>query len=419
MPMEVEKPVSESSFTLSLPSPFEAVSTKSLLVAPDIETRVSCVTLAAYSAGKLRAKAHYKDVSEMRNMKFELYNGLPYTIYALVNMGDMSDSIPTMESAMTELEYRIPSYTGSSTSLESLGLPMAGKLDYKPNVSPSSSIGVKRLVAKVEAHLQCSWDGAKIESVKVFNLNGRLSPFGDSVAEGSSDIMPVQEFCAGTLDKEGTFTFYVPENRQGVATGTVASSSERRPDGSNSWISGHSDVLTYLEASVSGEKEWQGHKLYRSYLGGDAQADFDIIRNKRYLWDIRYGEDGLSVDDWKHEGSMSRVIRSSRYYIAPESFCRTFVGREVQLSLVYESSTTFNGVVTSVETVPVSQGVRFVSSDGNCLSSSATGLVKGISKGSVLVKAFLMEGGTEKEVASRMVAVDEWDDDWDDDVVNL
>ena len=209
MPMEVEKPVSESSFTLSLPSPFEAVSTKSLLVAPDIETRVSCVTLAAYSAGKLRAKAHYKDVSEMRNMKFELYNGLPYTIYALVNMGDMSDSIPTMESAMTELEYRIPSYTGSSTSLESLGLPMAGKLDYKPNVSPSSSIGVKRLVAKVEAHLQCSWDGAKIESVKVFNLNGRLSPFGDSVAESSSDIMPVQEFCAGTLDKEGTFTLDV------------------------------------------------------------------------------------------------------------------------------------------------------------------------------------------------------------------
>ena len=95
------------------------VPTRSLLTAPDIETKKTCVTLAAYSDGILVTAQDYG--SSLTAMPMNLAAGT-YDIYALVTMGAQASSIPASESDMASFCYDIPSYA----SIASMGMPMAG-----------------------------------------------------------------------------------------------------------------------------------------------------------------------------------------------------------------------------------------------------------------------------------------------------
>ena len=403
----------EASFLIDASSPFGEGCVKSLLTAPDIETRVSCVTLAAYSDGVLRCCDHF-DGPDISGMKLQLFADDVYDVYAFVNMGDMRRAVPTDETLIGTVEYLVPGYVGGGSTFESLGLPMAGSMTLSPGGQPYT-IAVKRLVAKVDLSLSCSWDGARIESVKVFNLNGRLRPFGASVAESREDILSVQEYGDGPFASEGTFTLYVPENLQGDADGVVSGSWDKKPDGTNEWISDRSDVLSYMEVTVSGEDSWKGVKTYRSYLGGDAVSNFDMARNRLYRWNVRYGEDGLVVDDWKHEGHMDHVEHVSRYVITPEDFSMIIVGSSRQIGLGYETVEYVNGIETSSVIVPVTETVSFSSDSPAFVDVSSSGLVQGVSAGSSVITASIVREGVAEEVCSREVAAVLWDDDWDDD----
>jgi len=191
---------------------------------------------------------------------------------------------------------------------------MAGRLSYTVGVTGSGAIPVKRLMAKVTAELTCSWTGT-ISSVKVYNLNGTLKPFGESVATSAGDILPVQEFQTGTGASSGTFVFYVPENLQGTISG-ISASSDKSPEGSTE-VDARKDVLTYLEAEVEGTDGVTGTILYRSFLGNNATSDFDIHRNWRYTWTIDYLPDGRLNNDWKHENGLT--WSEYRYTISPTS----------------------------------------------------------------------------------------------------
>lgn len=278
----------------TLDTGFCEIPTRSLLTAPDIETKKTSVTLAAYTGGKLAACQHY--TSALDAMHFELDPGLTYTVYALVNMGDMTAFIPRSESDLTSLTYRIPSYTEGSESIAERGMPMAGKLDYP---GQGTVIPVERLLAKVTAHLSCEWEGAAIQSVGVYNLNRVLRPFGEAAMEEDWDQ---QEFHAGTGTASGTFVFYVPENRQGTIDG-IQTSQEKSPD-ANDEVRARSDRLTYLETTVEATGTYTGTILYRSYLGRNAVTDFDIQRNARYDWTLRFLRDGLQYNDWKHDNDL-------------------------------------------------------------------------------------------------------------------
>ena len=270
------------------------VPTRSLLTASDIETKKTSVTLAAYEGGTLAASSHFQ--TSLEAMALNLEPGKTYTVYALVNMGDMTASIPRSESDLASLTYRIPSYTEGSGALAVQGLPMAGKLVWPGN---GTVIPVERLLAKVTAHLSCEWEGAAIRSVRVCNLNRILRPFGEAVMAEDWDQ---QEFHAGTGTSSGTFVFYVPENRQGTIDG-IQTSREKSPD-ANDEVRARSNRLTYLETTVEGTEAIVGSIIYRSYLGRDAVSDFDIRRNARYDWTLRFLKDGLQYDDWKHENDL-------------------------------------------------------------------------------------------------------------------
>ena len=134
-----------------------AVGTRSILTNPDIETKVTCVTLAAYTGGALDAFGYY---TSPYSMVLSLVPGRSYTVYALVNMGDMRSSLPALESGLEGLTYTIPSYTGGSTSIDARGIPMSGSIGYTMGSGDSTVIPVRRLLAKVTAILSCDWDEA-------------------------------------------------------------------------------------------------------------------------------------------------------------------------------------------------------------------------------------------------------------------
>lgn len=278
----------------TLDTAFCEVPTRSLLTAPDIETKKTSVTLAAYAGGALADCQHY--TTALDAMALELDPGQTYTLYALVNMGDMTASLPRLESDLESLTYRIPSYTEGSESLAARGLPMAGTLDYPGH---GTVIPVERLLAKVTAHLSCEWEDAAIRSVRVCNLNRVLRPFGEAVRDENWDQ---QEFDDGTGTASGSFVFYVPENRQGTIGG-IQTSREKSPD-ANDEVRARSDRLTYLETTVEGTGVYAGTIVYRSFLGQNAVSDFDLRRNARYDWTIRYLSDGLQYDDWKHDNDL-------------------------------------------------------------------------------------------------------------------
>ena len=273
---------------------FSEFLTRSLLTAPDIETKKTSITLAAYAGGTLAYCQHY--TTALDAMVLELDPSLTYTLYALVNMGDMTASIPRSESDLESLTYRIPSYTEGAESLAGRGLPMAGTLEYPGH---GTVIPVERLLAKVTAHVSCEWEDAAIRSVRVCNLTRTLRPFGEAVMDEDWDQ---QEFDDGTGTASGTFVFYVPENRQGTIGG-IQTSREKSPD-ANDEVRARSDRLTYLETTVEGTGAILGTIVYRSYLGRNAVTDFDILRNARYDWTLRFLPDGLQYDDWKHDNDL-------------------------------------------------------------------------------------------------------------------
>lgn len=309
-------------FRIADAEPWITEGTRSLLTASDIENRKTDITLAAYAEGALAAAGHYE--TGLETMELDLEPDRSYTVYALVNMGDMTSTITLLESDLNKIIYRIPSYTDGKESLSSRGLPMAGSLSWP---SQGTVIPVKRLLSKVTAHLSCDWDGASIQEVRVCNLNRTLRPFGDAVHEEDWDQ---QEFHEGTGSSSGTFVFYVPENRQGTIEG-IETSGDKSPD-RNTAVESRHENLTYLEASVtSSESAIAGDIKYRSYLGGNATTDFDIVRNGIYDWTVVYHSDQTQSLDWKRDGDIFRIDLSA-------DRTEAFVGETVYLTAICHRS---------------------------------------------------------------------------------
>ena len=275
---------------------FSDIFTRSLLTEANIETKKTGITLAVYGEdGYLATSRHF--TTNLESLALELESGRKYTIYALVNMGDQTGRIPRSENALSTLTYRIPSYSNGAESIVSRGIPMAGKLSYS---GAGTIIPVERLLAKVNVHISCEWPDAAIRSTRVCQLNRVLCPFGEATKEEDWDQQDLNE---GTGKASGTFVFYVPENRQGTIEG-ILTSQEKNPD-RNDNVKARKDYLTYLETVVEGTGVYVGSITYRSYLGRDEISNFDICRNARYNWTIRYLKDGLQFNDWKHDNNLT------------------------------------------------------------------------------------------------------------------
>lgn len=285
------------------------VTTKSILTDPNIETKLTSLTVAIYNEdGSRFSVKDYTGGFDALDYTFE--PDATYRVYAVANMGAMSSVFPSTwtEASMANIVYTIPGYTTASTGVNARGIPMAGSLLFVAGTSPDTVIPLTRLLAKLEVDLECTWPG-DISSVKVKNLNSKLRPFGTSAATSYSDILAEQEIeVPATLKEKGTFVFYVPENRQGTVSG-ITDSRDKKSDGTGSSnpVNAKSDIASYLEVLVTGRNAYSvdGTITFRSYLGNNATSDFNIVRNNRYAWTIKYRPDGMTIDDWKHDNDLS------------------------------------------------------------------------------------------------------------------
>jgi hypothetical protein len=270
--------------------------TRTLLTAPDIETKRSSVTLAAYRAGTLYASGYF--TSGLSAMPLALIAGETYDVYAFVNMGDLTGRLPSSASGLSGVTYDIPSWQ----SVNSSGIPMTGVLESftVSASSPQGTVPVKRRFAKVTATLTCTWPGARITGAVVGNMNGRIPLAGAAAMSGSGDALSWEDADTGN-GSSATMLFYVPENLQGTISGISASYFKNHEK--TSAVNAVRGRLTYLEVSVSGSTGpsamYGGAVTYRSYLGANETTNFDIAGNTAYVWNITYGEDGLAEDTWK------------------------------------------------------------------------------------------------------------------------
>ena len=156
----VDAPVPSPSFTVDDGGAMGSlgIATRTVLSAPDIETRKTSVTLAAYSGGVLYASGHF--TSGLDGMRLDLQEGETYDVVALVNMGDMRSSLPSSEDGLTSVTYTIPGYA----EVNSAGIPMSGRLDgYRAGPS-RGTVPVRRLFAKVTVNYRPVLEDGALES---------------------------------------------------------------------------------------------------------------------------------------------------------------------------------------------------------------------------------------------------------------
>ncbi len=304
---EVSESVSRSEQPMQIfLSPLEALSPdlRSSLSSA-LEDKIRDAAVAAYDRETgILADAVYSDAAPSLN----LMSGRVYNIYALANMGDVTDAFPVSESDVRKLRFALPSFS----SLENQGLPMAAMTSSA--ASGSLSMQLKRMVAKVNITIDHSdMDAGGSDRsfsntvVKVHRAAKAIYPF----AEGGSaalnkddlyqDVTDFQTISDGYADVSEKLVLYVPENMQGNLGG----------DNDDPWGKSESEddsglsLCTFI--SLEGVKDGtvdgvEGDMVYRFFPGEDNTRNFDLQGNKVYDISMELTWDGMYVaDNWKVE----------------------------------------------------------------------------------------------------------------------
>lgn len=318
-------------FSALIQGGYETEGVRSVLPEKTIEDKITQVTLASYDErGRLTDACHYS--GGFSAMKLHIQSEGQNTIYALVNMGDMTARMPAKETGLTDLTYSLESFE----DVEAAGIPMSGMLAGVTVDNRLRNIPVERLFAKVCIRiLHTSLGNASVSNPYAYNLknvslfirqaNGCLSPFSNrgSRALMTSDLLDVSDFCQdmnsrddyeGSLPssalgpgpgyfQDTTFVFYVPENVQGDLlrgnTDPLAKVESGIKDVNGRDYSG---LCTYVEFNAKRENTGQGYYgsvKYRFYLGEDDVADFSVAGNSRYDLTLDLTENGFHIESWK------------------------------------------------------------------------------------------------------------------------
>ncbi len=244
-----------------------------------------------------------------------------YTVYALVNMGDVSASIPR-NSAGVPIPENYRHDLGTFSSLSSKGMPMAAKTSIsastiKPYTTGSTNVNLslRRLMAKVTVHvdksdmLSGSTTGSALASGALYIRQAAkaIYPFkeGGSRALSSSDVYSADnqtDYYTFTDAEKSDLTssevvFYVPENRQGTQSG-ISTQSGKVPTAASS-IASLATYLEYTAVKVGTADGISGNISYRVYLGGNETNNFDVIGNTPYNAALDLSWDGMWEGTWR------------------------------------------------------------------------------------------------------------------------
>lgn len=345
-----------------------AMKTKSMLPS-DLEGRILTVTWAAYRSdtGELMySEFDEPDARDVFNFSCSLPEGNAYDLYALVNMGDLTQALPADKDALKMLGFMLPD---DFIDLALSGLPMAGILtDVRPG-DAGAEIPLRSLMAKYRLRVNMkgldlqtgssSWKKVmQGEYLKVMNSNRYLMPFSpdgsaarvaDDVACGDADasfalIVPSADAASAPEDRFFYYDLYVPENRQGtLLQGNVDPYLKSRPEIERLYGPHVADRLTYLELSMdktvaSDANPFMGEVIYRMYLGQDNCTDFNVIAGSENLLAVDFDANSLmSPPAWKIEHGSSWNNSSERLQFSYHDIT-VEPGRESKLFVWYSGT---------------------------------------------------------------------------------
>lgn len=335
---EAVDPVVEQSFSADIaPCEGESPDTRSRITASGFETLVTNMTVAAYeyiaSDGSngggndvtdtpCRLAATKYMTSGFTSFTLPLRAGRRYRIYAFANVGDVRSACtesPTFSSAPFIVR------PGTYAQMNSSGMPMYGYLASFVAGTDSPNVQLVRLFAKVNLSVSLDWSNASINDVYVKNLNGRICPTSSTYckAASSSDLLSENEYQAGGGNKTGTYTFWIPVNRQGTVSGVTPATRTRN----NSALSAIKDLASYVEVQASstatgnGTALYQGTVIYRTYIGSNNSTNFDVVNNHQYNLTLNATtanlQPGVTPDGWQVEKSITKTENRYRFELTP------------------------------------------------------------------------------------------------------
>ena len=138
--------------------------------------------------------------------------------------------------------------------------------------------------------------------------NARMLPFStDPVkAEAAADVLAQSDYdpdMTGTNASVTTFSFYVPENRQGTLLPSNNDSRAKKEDALPAAVRPYVTFVEFTGRVNPAAGGYGGNATYRFYVGTDATKNFDLIRGREYNISLSFNLGNLlgsvSDPDWK------------------------------------------------------------------------------------------------------------------------
>ena len=228
------------------------------------------------------------------NAKISLKTSETYSIYAIVNMGDVCSSLPSSDEQMGEWRISVDSFS----SMQKGALPMCG---CKKGVSLSGGtvmIPVQMMVHRLVLNIVPT-SGFELRDVRIRQAALDMTPFAQGstpAVVGDGDEASIDNI--HDLSQGLTSDFYIFENMRG----------DLLPSNTDSWLkvpSSLSDadaaMATYVEITMAYDSldGVAGDVVYRFCLGEDTTCNFDVQRaNTRFLT-FCPSADNLYAGSWK------------------------------------------------------------------------------------------------------------------------
>ncbi len=250
------------------------------------------------------------------SVSLKVYQGRKYSIYAVANVGDLTN-FPQVQT-VAGLEEMGWSFTDTHymTNTEST-FPLSGKVStVVKGENVQINIPLRRLVAKFRVildttNLKKEVSRFHIKRIRLRNLNSRVSYFLTSKAGTAEDIMTkdiVYEDAQILPAFSEGLDFYLPENAQGDLLSGNTGQETHIPGAS------HKDLCTYIEFLVDYRSNisYNDSLIYRYYLHDGVQMDnFDVLRNTMYTCVTSFTGYGLGENTWRIDVSgMKDYVRN-------------------------------------------------------------------------------------------------------------
>ncbi len=138
--------------------------------------------------------------------------------------------------------------------------------------------------------------------------NGRLHPFSTAPvkAESAADVLAQSDYdpdMSATNASVTSFSFYVPENRQGTLLPSNDDSRAKKADALPAAVRPYVTYVEFTGRVNPAAGGYGGNATYRFYVGTDATKNFDVIRGREYDITLSFNLGSLlgsvSEPDWK------------------------------------------------------------------------------------------------------------------------